>query len=680
MIAPEGAHNDDVLSRIEELRRDLRHHEYLYYVLNQPEISDEEFDRRMRELERLEALHPELVTPDSPTQRVGGQPSEEFASVRHPVQMLSLSNVYNEEEFNEFDRRVREGLNDAVYRYVCELKFDGIAIDLLYESGRFVRGATRGDGQVGDDVTANLKTIRSLPLKLSTAMPAPSVHVRGEVYMERMDFQRLNDEREKEGDPLFANPRNATGGTLKIRDPRIVARRPLKLTCYGLWFEGIARSGWTHSQALRWIEEAHLPTFKEWRIANNKEEVIRFWREWELKRPDLPFDIDGIVIKVDDIAQQERLGATAKSPRWATAYKFKAQSAKTRLLGITLQVGRTGAVTPVAELEPVKLAGSTVKRATLHNEDEIARLDLRIGDVVLVEKGGDVIPKITGVDVSQRPGESEVFVMPDRCPVCGESLFRPEGEVVRRCENRGCPAQVQKSIEHFVSRAAMDVEGLGEKVIEQLISANLIGDYADIYSLTADKLIPLERMAEKSADNLIKAIDESRNRPLERLIFALGIRHVGIGAARILARHYRSMDALQSAPLEELLEIHEIGPAMAQSIRDFFASPANIRILQKLKSAGVRMEEEKGEEAELPWVGKTFVLTGSLENFTREQAGDRIRALGGEVTSSVSARTDFVIAGPGAGSKLTKARELGKIVLDEAAFLRLLENPQEIGR
>lgn len=633
----------------------------------------------MRELERLEAERPDLVTPDSPTQRVGGQPTQEFASVRHPVPMLSLSNVYSEAEFRDFDRRVRDGLGDADFHYVCELKFDGIAVDLLYENGSFVRGATRGDGLVGDDITANLRTIRSLPLRLGVPAPASSLHVRGEVYMNRADFSNLNQRRVEEGLPLFANPRNATGGTLKMLDPRSVAERPLKLTCYGLWFNGIAQSGWTHSQSLRWIEEARLPTSREWRVADGAVEVMDFWREWEKARPTLPFDIDGIVIKLDDFAQQERLGATAKSPRWATAFKFRAEAGKTRLLAITLQVGRTGAVTPVAELEPIRLAGSTVKRATLHNEDEIARLDLRLGDLVFVEKGGDIIPKITGVDEKQRSKGSKTFVMPDRCPVCGEPLYRPNGEVVRRCENRACPAQVQRSIEHFASRGAMDIEGLGEKVVEQLLSTGLIRDYGDIYHLTSERLIPLERMAEKSADNLIRAIDQSRNRTLDRLIFALGIRHVGIGAARLLARHFRSLNALSEATIEELLAVHDVGPAMAQSIRDFFASPTNLQVLNKLRAAGLPMEGVKAIDEALPWQEKTFVLTGTLASLTREQAGERIRALGGTVASSVSSKTEYVIAGPGAGSKLEKARELGIRVLDESAFLALLQNPKDLG-
>ncbi|RJP77799.1 MAG: NAD-dependent DNA ligase LigA [Candidatus Zixiibacteriota bacterium] len=661
-----------VLDRIETLRRELRRHEYLYYVLNQPEIPDEAFDEMMRELDRLERERPEFITPDSPTQRVGGQPSVEFQPVRHPVAMLSLSNVYSEEEFFEFDRRVREGLGGAACRYVCELKFDGIAVDLRYEGGQFVRGATRGDGETGDDISANLKTIRSLPLRFTVPGPSPVLHVRGEVYMERADFERLNVERAAEGNPLFANPRNATGGTLKNLDPRVVAARRLKATCYGLWFEDAHRNGWTQSRILSWLEEARFPLSSHWQVVDNASQAVEYWAKWSRRRHELPYDIDGIVVKVDDLALQQRLGATAKSPRWATAFKFKAERAATRLVDIVLQVGRTGAVTPVAELEPVLLAGSRIKRATLHNEDEIRRLDLRLGDCVYIEKGGDVIPKVVSVNLEERREDSAPYVMPDHCPACGSPLVRPEGEVVRRCVNLSCPAQVQRNLEHFAARGAMDIEGLGSKLIVQLIRAGLVRDPGDFYYLTVEPLVPLERMAQKSAENVVQAIARSKSRPLDRLIFALGIRHVGAGAARILARHYGSLDALRAAPLEELQAIHEIGPAMAQSIRDFFLAPENLEIIEKLRRAGVRLEEERQTARELPLAGKTFVLTGTLERFTREQAGERIRERGGQVAASVSAKTDYVIAGPGAGSKLERARTLGLPVLDEADFIRLL--------
>lgn len=662
----------DLAAKLEAMRQDLRRHEYLYYVLNQPEIPDEEFDRRMRELEGLEQEHPELITPDSPTQRVGGQPTTEFAPVRHPVPMLSLANVYSEEEFLEFDRRVREGLGGSAFRYVCELKYDGIAISLHYQNGQFVQGATRGDGQTGDDVTANLKTIRSLPLKITAPLPAIGIHVRGEVYMEKADFTRLNRERAAEDSPLFANPRNATGGTLKNLDPRIVAKRRLKLVCYGLWFPGLESQGWSQSRALDWLAKAGFPTSREWKIQADAAGAVQFWKHWGDQREELPYEIDGTVIKVDDFAQQERLGYTAKSPRWATAFKFKAQRARTRLIGITLQVGRTGAVTPVAELEPVRLAGSTIRRATLHNEDEIKRLDLRLGDTVFLEKGGDVIPKVVAVDEAARPADSQPYIMPDQCPVCGSPLVRPSGEVVRRCVNLSCPAQVQRTLAHFASRGAMDIEGLGHKLIEQLTGANLVKDPGDLYSLTLDQLTGLERMGEKSAQNLLEALNRSRTQSLDRLIFALGIRHVGAGAARVLARQFRSLDALKAASVEELQSIHEIGPVMAQSIHEFFLAPANLEVIEKLRRAGVRMEEEAAPASAQPLAGKTFVLTGTLERFTREQAADRIRALGGNVAASVSAKTDYVVAGPGAGSKLDRARTLGIPVLDEPAFLKLI--------
>ncbi|MCX6640195.1 MAG: NAD-dependent DNA ligase LigA [bacterium] len=666
----------DIVKRIETLRRELHRHEYLYYTLNQPEIPDEVFDRMMRELQQLEEEYPELINADSPTQRVGGQPSAEFPAVHHPVSLLSLSNVYSPEEFLDFDRRVREGLGEESYRYICELKFDGIAVDLRYEHGRFVRGATRGDGEVGDDITVNLRTIRSLPFQLSAELPAPVLHVRGEVYMEREEFKRLNVAREAEGASLFANPRNATGGALKILDPRVVAKRPLKLTCYALWFEGIAAAGWRQSRVLEWLQRAHLPSSRDWKLAENASTVEQIRQQWEAKRSELPFDIDGIVIKVDDFAQQQRLAATAKSPRWATAYKFKAHRIETLLNGITLQVGRTGAVTPVAELEPVLLAGSTIRRATLHNSDEIQRLDLRIGDVVYLEKGGDVIPKIIGVNVTKRSSESIPYVMPDHCPACGGELVRPEDEVVSRCVSLNCPVQLQKSIEHFASRTAMNIEGLGPKLIQQLIENNLISDFGDLYYLTYDQLSGLERMAQKSAENLLQGIAATKERPLERLIFALGIRHVGRGVARALARSLPSLSSLQAAKVEELQEIPDVGHIIAVSIRDFFSSSSNLDVIEKLRKAGLRMEESKSSDGFKPFDGKTFVLTGSLETFTREQAGEKILARGGSVASSVSSKTDFVVAGPGAGSKLDKARELGIPILDEAAFLQILEANQ----
>jgi DNA ligase (NAD+) len=666
----------DVAERITWLREELHRHEYLYYTQNQPEISDEQFDLLMNELESLENQHPELISPDSPSRRVGGVPSSEFVSVRHPVPMLSLSNVYSPEEFVEFDRRVREGLGSEPFQYICELKFDGIAVDLLYENGRFVRGATRGDGEIGDDITNNLRTIRSLPLQLVALSPAPVIHVRGEVYMERSAFSMLNERREREGALPFANPRNATGGALKILDPRSVAKRPLKLTCYGLWFEGIAEMGWSQSRSLEWLQKAHLPCSDEWKVANTTPEVESIRSEWAQRRPDIPFDIDGIVIKVDDLGQQQRLGTTAKSPRWAIAYKFKAQRIETRLMGITLQVGRTGAVTPVAELEPVLLAGSTIRRATLHNDDEIKRLDLRVGDVVYVEKGGDVIPKITGTDLTRRLASSTPFTMPNRCPACDSLLVKPQNEVVSRCISLNCPAQLQKSIEHFASRTAMDIEGLGTKMVEQLVKAGLIYDFGDLYSLSLDELLPLERMAQKSAENLFKGIASSKRQPLERLIFALGIRHVGKGAARTLAKNIGSIDALKAASVEQLRQISDVGEIIAESIFAFFRSAVNLIVLEKLKLAGLKMEEAIEAPGPKPLKGKTFVLTGSLEKYTREEASEKIIALGGKVASSVSVNTDFVIAGPGAGSKLEKAKELGITVLNESALLVVLDTPK----
>ena len=662
-----------IFQQIEKLRDEIRKHDFQYYVLNAPLISDYEYDRRYRRLVDLEARYPQLVTPDSPTQRVGGEPTKEFPTVTHSSPMLSLSNTYSEGEMREFNRRVRTILGEDPYEYVCELKLDGVAVNLKYEGGLFVQGATRGDGVMGDDITPNLKTIRSIPLRLFTEETALlNIEARGEVFMNKLDFEALNAEQKKRGEKLFANPRNATAGTLKQQDPRVVASRPLRIYLYYLSYSSEEEQ--FHYDDLKTLGKLGLPVNQNFRLCGNIDEVIEFCREWEPRRDDLPYEIDGVVVKINSIPQHQVLGSTAKSPRWAMAYKFKAREAETILKGISLQVGRTGAVTPVAELEPVRLAGSTIHRATLHNEEEIARKDFRVGDTVVLKKGGDVIPKVSEVVLKKRLPGTVPFQMPKTCPVCGGPLIKPEGEIISRCENLSCPAQVQRRIEHFASRGAMDIEGLGTAIVEQLIENNLIRDFGDPYFLEADDLIPLERMAEKSADNLIRAIEKSKERPFEKVLFALGIRFVGATVARVIARHFGSMDRLKSATCEELEAVYEIGPRIARSVVEFFQNEVNLKVIERLAKAGVRMAAED-EEIPAPkgiFAGKTFVLTGRLTGYTREEASELIRQHGGQVISSVSKKTDFVLAGEEPGSKYKKAKKLGVKIIDEEEFENLI--------
>ena len=663
-----------IFQQIEKLRDEIRKHDFQYYVLNEPLISDYEYDRRYRQLADLESRYPQLVTPDSPTQRVGGEPTKEFPTVTHSSPMLSLSNTYSEGEMREFNRRVRTILGEDPYEYVCELKLDGVAVNLKYEGGLFVRGATRGDGVMGDDITPNLKTIRSIPLRLFTEETALlNIEARGEVFMNKLDFEALNAEQKKRGEKLFANPRNATAGTLKQQDPRVVASRPLRIYLYYLSYSSEEEQ--FHYDDLKTLGKLGLPVNQNFRLCGNIDEVIEFCREWEPRRDDLPYEIDGVVVKINSIPQHQVLGSTAKSPRWAMAYKFKAREAETILKGISLQVGRTGAVTPVAELEPVRLAGSTIHRATLHNEEEIARKDFRVGDTVVLKKGGDVIPKVSEVVLKKRPPGTVPFQMPKTCPVCGGPLIKPEGEIISRCENLSCPAQVQRRIEHFASRGAMDIEGLGTAIVEQLIENNLIRDFSEPYFLEANDLIPLERMAEKSADNLIRAIEKSKERPFEKVLFALGIRFVGATVARVIARHFGSMDRLKSATCEELEAVYEIGPRIARSVVEFFQNEVNLKVIERLAKAGVRMAAED-EEIPAPkgiFAGKTFVLTGRLTGYTREEASELIRQHGGQVISSVSKKTDFVLAGEEPGSKYKKAKKLGVKIIDEEEFENLIK-------
>jgi DNA ligase (NAD+) len=661
------------MKRIEELRELLNKYNYEYYVLDRPSVPDAEYDRLMQELIALEEQYPDLKTKDSPSQRVGGEALDAFQKVEHRTPMLSLANAFNEGDLRDFDRRVRQEVGDDVM-YVCELKIDGLAVSVRYEDGYFVQGATRGDGVTGEDITENLKTIRSLPLRLNEPV---TLEARGEAYMPKASFERLNEQRRKRGEELFANPRNAAAGSLRQLDPKIAASRHLDLFVYGLAnAEELGID--SHSAALDYLQQLGFKTNPERRRCANIDEVIQFVNEWHEKRPHLPYEIDGIVVKVDSFEQQEQLGATAKSPRWAIAYKFPAEEVVTKLIGIELSVGRTGVVTPTAILEPVRVAGTTVQRATLHNEDFIREKDIRIGDSVIIKKAGDIIPEVVNVVPDRRTGEEVPFVMPTHCPECGSELVRFDGEVALRCINPKCPAQIREGLIHFVSRQAMNIEGLGEKVISQLFREGLIHDVADLYRLTKEQLIRLERMGEKSATNLLRAIEASKQNSLERLLFGLGIRHVGAKAAKVLAEHFGTMDRLQTATKEELMAIHEIGEKMADSIVTYFSKPEVKELLNELRSYGVNMEY-KGPKTPKPgdvhsyFAGKTVVLTGKLESLSRNEAKEKIEQLGGKVTGSVSKNTDLVIAGADAGSKLAKAQQLNIEIWDEARFLQEIE-------
>ncbi|GAB7387752.1 NAD-dependent DNA ligase LigA [Bacillaceae bacterium] len=658
--------------RIEELREVINEHNYNYYVKDQPTISDQEYDRLLRELIELEEKFPEFLTPDSPSQKVGGEPLPYFEKVVHPVPMLSLGNAFDEGELRDFDRRVRQGTGAERVRYVCELKIDGLAVSLRYEDGLFVRGATRGDGTTGEDITQNLKTIRSLPLRLKKPL---TLEVRGEAFMPKKAFERLNEERAKKGEPLFANPRNAAAGSLRQLDPKIAAERSLDLFVYGIgMLEGVTLE--SHSEGLALLEELGFKVNPERRVFDAIEEVIAFVQGWAAKRATLPYEIDGMVIKVDSLALQQKLGFTAKSPRWAIAYKFPAEEAVTILEDIEVNVGRTGAVTPTAILAPVSLAGTTVRRASLHNEDIIREKGLMIGDHVIVRKAGDIIPEVVGVLAEKRTGKERPFAMPTHCPECHSELVRLAGEVALRCVNPKCPAHIREGLIHFASRDAMNIEGLGEKVVTQLFAHGLVKSFADLYELKREELLQLERMGEKSVDNLLAAIEASKKNSVERLIFGLGIRFVGAKAAKVLAQEFGTLDRLVEATEEELLRIGEIGPKMAESIRAYFDNPDVRETLARLKRNGVNFAYKgprpQGAKADSPFAGKTVVLTGTLESMSRKEAAERIEALGGKVAGSVSKNTDLVIAGEKAGSKLDKAQQLGIPVLDEAAFLQML--------
>jgi len=672
----------DFKQEIEKLREEIRQHNYCYYVLNDPAISDYEYDQLLKKLIQLEIVHPELVTPDSPTQRVGGEPTKAFQTVTHDVPMLSLGNTYSQEELSDFEKRLNNFLPEASFEFVTELKFDGIAVSLLYRDGQLVRGATRGDGEKGDDITSNLKTIRSIPLRLFKKKDLPvNIEVRGEVYMPKSGFEKMNREQVEKEEKTFANPRNATAGTLKLQDPKSVAKRPLLFSAYHLRvLETSTKKGksiGTHLDNLHLLRELGFPVSRHTALCRSMWEVTDFCNEWEEKRETLPFEIDGVVIKVNSLSQQEQLGTTAKTPRWAIAYKFKAKQATTLLKEIHLQVGRTGTVTPVAVLDPVFLAGSTISRATLHNEDEIRRKDIREGDTVLIEKGGDVIPKVVQVILEKRPGKSRPYKMPKVCPVCHNHLIRVEGEAAVRCENIACPAQVHRRIEHFASRGAMDIDGLGEALVLQLVEQHLVTDYGDLYFLKKTDLIDLERMGEKSAQNLLDAIDASKQRSLDRIIFALGIRFVGANVATILADHFGSLDSLMKAEFETLDSVEGIGATIADSIIQFFKQKNNLKVIEKLKRAGVRMQEERVKREGGIFSDKTFVLTGALSRFTRQGATELIESEGGKVVASVSAKTDYVLVGDNPGSKYRKALDLHVEIIDQDTFVSMLEKAKK---
>jgi len=668
---------EGVAERIKRLREQINYHNYRYYVLDSPEISDAEYDELMRELRRLEEEHPELITPDSPTQRVGAAPVEAFGTVRHRVPMLSLANAFEFEDLLAWRRRNWNLLGEEVdFDFVCEHKLDGLAVSLIYEDGLLVTGATRGDGYEGEDVTQNLRTIRSIPLSVPGDAPR-HFEVRGEVILTKEGFKRLNEERAAQGQPLFANPRNAAAGSVRQLDSRITASRPLDIYIYALgWAEGPVPD--SHWEVLELLKSLGFKVNPNNRRVGSLEEADAYYHEWLERREALNYEMDGIVIKIDSLSLQERLGVVGREPRGAIAYKFPAIQGTTKLLDIGINVGRTGTLNPFAILEPVRVGGVVIKQAALHNEDDIKRKDIRIGDTVIVQRAGEVIPEVVGPVVSLRTGDERPFEMPKNCPVCGAEAVRPEGEVATRCTNAACPAQAYERINHFVSRGAMDVRGLGGRWVAILLSEGLISDPADIYFLKKEELLRLERMAEKSAGNLIDAIERSKNQPLWRLIFGLGIRYVGSETAQILAGHFGSLDALAAASAEELMAVPTIGPKVAEGVREFFEQESNRRVVEKLRRAGVRLAEERPKEAkELPLAGLTFVITGVLQSMSREEAEARVKELGGRATGSVTRNTDYLVVGANPGSKLARAQELGTKQIDEQEFLRLLGAPSE---
>lgn len=662
-----------IVDRIDELKKLINEADYRYYVLAEPEISDFEYDKLMKELEELEKQYPLLLTKDSPTQRVSGQPTKKFNVVEHKIPMLSLSNSYNFDELIDFDTRVKNAIGSDNIEYVCELKIDGLAVSLIYENGYFVRGATRGDGTKGDDVTANLKTIKSIPLKIEHKT-IKNFEVRGEIFIKKDDFLKINEEQELKGEKLFANPRNTAAGTLKLKDSRTVARRPLNLFSYYFLSNDIKPE--EHFRNLDILKQLRFPVNSYAKKVKSIDEVKKFCERIDELRDNLPYEIDGVVVKVNSIREQEILGNVAKSPRWAIAYKFKAKEKITRINSITLQVGRTGTITPVAELEPVFLAGSTISRATLHNFDELERKDIREKDYVKIEKGGDVIPKVTEVIPEKREKGSRKYSIPDKCPVCNTKLVKSEEEVYVYCPNYFCPAQIQGRIEHFVHRDAMDVEGLGGSIIAVFLENGLIKDFSDIYELKNKRkeIISLDRFGEKSVDNILSAIENSKEKPFEKVLFALGIKQVGERTAKLLAKHFRSIENLSNASVDEIDDIYEIGPSIARSVVDFFKDDKNIKLLNKLKNAGLNFESDNTGTSKTreEFIGKVFVLTGTLIKFTRSQASEIIENFGGRTSGSVSKKTNYVLAGTEAGSKLDKAKKLGVKIITEEEFEKMI--------
>ena len=672
----------NIKKKIEVLREIIREHDHRYYVLAEPSISDYEYDKLIKELEKLEAENPGLITPDSPTQRVGKDLTKDFKPVSHQVPMLSLANTYSEEELFDFDRRVKEALppNEKV-EYVVEMKMDGASVSINYVNGYLKTAATRGDGTVGEEITTNIKTIRTVPLKLKKISALPfnldNIEVRGEVFMKIEDFIKLNKEREKSGEKLFANPRNSSAGTLKMQDPKIVAKRPLNLFVYTLL--SIQEEFNSQYENLQLLKKLGFNVNPEHKLCKNIQEVLKECHELEKRRNSLPYEIDGAVIKVNSLKQQKILGSIAKSPRWAVAFKFKAKQEFTYINKINWQVGRTGTVTPVAELEPVFLAGSTISRATLHNFDEIKRKDIREGDKVVIEKGGDVIPKVVSVVLSERKKKLKPTKPPDKCPVCKTPLFKPEGEVAYYCQNIECPAQIKGKLEHFASRGAMDIEGLGEALIDLFVENKFLKTYDDIYDLgkRREELISIERLGEKSVDNLLEAIEESKRKTFDKVLFAIGIRYVGSGAAKKLAENFGSIDSLISAGEEEISAIHEIGESISKSVHEFFSNKSNLKIIDRLRKHGLKFSLEKKRVKNTIFTDKTFVITGTLAEYSREEASEIITNLGGKVTSSVSSKTDFLICGGNAGSKLAKAEKLGVKIIKDDEFVKLIKSEKK---